>query len=50
MAHLSRVPLQPTQMNHLPPPFTPSPQHWLTDEDVDEVIAQYDTNRDGVIK
>lgn len=26
------------------------PQHWLTDEDIGEVMAQYDTNRDGVIR
>lgn len=25
------------------------PMHWLTDEDIGEVMAQYDTNRDGVI-
>lgn len=25
-------------------------QHWLSDEDVDAVMAQYDTNKDGVIK
>ena len=24
--------------------------HWLTDEDIGEVMAQYDTNRDGVIR
>jgi Ca2+-binding EF-hand superfamily protein/thiol-disulfide isomerase/thioredoxin len=25
------------------------PLHWLTDEDVDEVLSQYDANKDGVI-
>lgn len=26
------------------------PQPWLTDDDVEDVMAQYDTNKDGVIK
>lgn len=25
-------------------------QHWLTEEDIDGVMAQYDTNGDGVIR
>lgn len=42
-------PLRPPAA-HTPRPSHVHVQRWLTDDDIDDVLAQYDTNRDGVIR